>query len=747
VNERLGQRSEAAHVVDFRFAPREGWTLICRPDDPFKTLVREDGALLYDFDGRWVDVCRFETVLEFSAETAHSPVAVEQRTESPRRPIVLTTVQYPNQSLELTAFGYEEGGRRTDVVLWAITAAEHADEVLAALRIEPYFANGTLVGPPGVLPANELFRVSPDAPLVFPAGGVDGLVRLSNGAPPGRCAVRCVPQTLIEAHARGFRPTRAYLTTPQLLAPGERAEGALLVPLNHDESGELNLDWARRALERERAFWDRLELMPRRIEVADPRIQDLLISSSRNILQAREIEHGAPVMHVGPTIYRSFWLVDGHFLLEAARYLGFDDAADAGLAAVLRRAKADGSIREFDQYPNIKETAVAIATLVRQTELSGDLGRLRSAWPIVRAGVAHIEQLRQRAEMLPVDHPLHGLMPEAFADGGVAGCRAELSTAVWTLAGLRYAIVGAELLREKHDVSRFSAGYEALRQAFERSAGGLRRALPGSTAHYLPMCPPESGSHQFLVGASADEVPRWREIQPESATWALCHAIWPGEVFAPDAVWVRDLLALFDARDDEQGIPATTGWLSYRSVWAYAASFAAHVWLYAGRPDKAVDYLYALANHAFPTRVWREEQSLSASGNRQVWGDMPHNWASAEFIRLVRHLIVFERGDDLELLPGVPEEWMRPGAQIVLDHSPTRFGAINLAFESDHDGVVVRVNLQPSGHPSPRRVRLFLPQVFHGHVTIDHRPAPVAMGSHVELALRPYAPLTIKARQ
>jgi hypothetical protein len=49
--------------IDFRYAPPDGWTLICRPDDPHKSLVRDDGALLYDFDGRTVDVCSFRTVV------------------------------------------------------------------------------------------------------------------------------------------------------------------------------------------------------------------------------------------------------------------------------------------------------------------------------------------------------------------------------------------------------------------------------------------------------------------------------------------------------------------------------------------------------------------------------------------------------------------------------------------------------------------------------------------------------------
>lgn len=714
-------------AIDFRYAPPDGWTLICRPDDARKSLVRDDGALLYDFDGRTVDVCRFNTVLELSAESAYRPLRIDQRTEDARRPIVRTTIDYPDQTLELTAFAHVEDGRRSDVVLWTITAADHVAELLAALHVEAHLTGRVLAGPPGDAPAHELYAVPAGTPLALPPEGADDVVRLPAGSRPQTgCLLRSAPHELLETHAAGFRPVDAVMTKPAVLAPGGSVSGALVVPLDHAGTVAPDLAWARRALDDERAFWDALELMPRAIEVPDGDLQDLLLAASRNILQAREIEDGLPVMHVGPTIYRGLWLVDGHFLLEAARYLGFDDAADAGLEVLLRRVRPDGSIAQMDHVPYIKETGIAIATLVRQSELSGDLARLRRHWPIVRAAVAHIEELRRRARELPAAHPLHGLMPEAFGDGGLAGgARPELTTAAWTLIGLRDGARGARLLGEADDESRFQAAFDAMRADFERVAGAQRRALPGGGG-YLPMGAQEGGRHIYVAGH--EDAPPWRRIQPETATWALCHAIWPGEVFAPQEPWVQDLLALYERRDDEEGIPATTGFLPYRAVWTYGASFAAHVWLYAGRPDKAVEYLYAFANHAFPTRVWREEQSLLDSGSRQITGDMPHNWASAELVRLVRHLLVFERGDRLELLAGAPEAWLRPGCSIRLERSPTRFGPVSLRVDAREDALVAEVTRHGgAGHAAPRAVTL------------------ATSGGPVELALAPDEPVRVEA--
>ena len=122
--------------------------------------------------------------------------------------------------------------------------------------------------------------------------------------------------------------------------------------------------------------------------------------------------------------------------------------------------------------------------------------------------------------------------------------------------------------------------------------------------------------------------------------------------------------------------------------------FYAEVWLYAGRPDKAIDYLYAFANHASPSRVWREEQSLVSSHSAEYCGDMPHNWGSAEFIRLVRNAIVMERGETLELLAGLPQEWLPTEEDALeIESTPTRFGSVS-------------VRLTVEGSSKPRRYRL-----------------------------------------
>ena len=103
---------------------------------------------------------------------------------------------------------------------------------------------------------------------------------------------------------------------------------------------------------------------------------------------------------------------------------------------------------------------------------------------------------------------------------------------------------------------------------------------------------------------SKGEPPPWRVIWPQTGTWPLAQAIYPGEVFATDDPLVTNFLRLLDQVDDQQGVPENTAFFTYRMIRHDSTSFYAHAWLYAGHPDKAIAYLYAFANHAAPSRVW-----------------------------------------------------------------------------------------------------------------------------------------------
>ena len=73
---------------------------------------------------------------------------------------------------------------------------------------------------------------------------------------------------------------------------------------------------------------------------------------------------------------------------------------------------------------------------------------------------------------------------------------------------------------------------------------------------------------------------------------------------------------------------------------------------------------------------------------------MPHNWASAEFIRLVVHMIELDRGHDLHLFEALPPAWIGPGKRVALHGIRTPFGPVELSLVVNARGDAARLHLQ-----------------------------------------------------
>ena len=87
--------------------------------------------------------------------------------------------------------------------------------------------------------------------------------------------------------------------------------------------------------------------------------------------------------------------------------------------------------------------------------------------------------------------------------------------------------------------------------------------------------------------------------------------------------------------------------------------------------------------------MWREEQKPLGAGDEH--GDIPHNWASAEFIRLAFHLLAFERGSELHLFSGVPAHWLRDDAVTAVRGAATAFGPLTASLRRDGRDIIVDV--------------------------------------------------------
>jgi hypothetical protein len=330
-----------ARTIDFRYAPAVRWTCIGRPDDPHKTLISEDGTLLYDFErnvGRYT-AFRFKRTLTFGLQSDQKPLAVTQETESARVPIVKTTIRYPKTILELQTFGHQHGQhgkQRTDVVLWQIQATE---PFLTGLRLEVQALVRRFLPRTIETAGRIIYAFKPDqvAHVADFTGGTEAAAAKQMEAFDAPVAFISDPYPLHMDSTFNFGPNSGLRMDVVLVEPNRPLTGVILIPLNHEHIDPFDYDWAITAQQQTRHFWQGYAMQPLAMTLPDRDVEKMVTACARNIMQAREIKDGLAEFQVGPTIYRGLWVVDGHFFLEAAQYLGHTVDAFRGIDALLRR--------------------------------------------------------------------------------------------------------------------------------------------------------------------------------------------------------------------------------------------------------------------------------------------------------------------------------------------------------------------------------------------------------------------------
>ena len=649
--------------IDFRYAPRLSQATICFPDDPKKSLVGQAGELRYGFaHALSVGMEDFATVCSFSLAGMQDDRVVRQWIEAPHIPIVHTLIDRPTATLELVAFATRHQNEgRVDNVLITILPKAAPVAAIPRVHVRTCAELKQLTGPPTIvigdaksnLPFLVAAKVGPahDYATFWEEGGYT--LYLPHG---------------IASHQE---PLEYLVRFPQ---EGQAAEALQDMLQQPDE-----------LLQQARVFWHAWKPFGN-VAWSYPRTHgEFLTACARNIQQAREVKNGKLVFQVGPSVYRGLWIVDGNFLLEAARYLGYDKEADEGLLSEWAKQLPTGQIVASGGGEHWKDTAIAMFTLVRQCELKQDWQLLRDLEPNVRHAIDFLNKLRDDARLGDSTNGKYGLLAPGFADGGIGGVRSEFTNTVWTLAGLRAVWQAAERLNI-NSLQLAGSFYNELRSAF-LAAAKQEMAHDPRGFDYLPMLP-----HADPAWHESDP---WNRPRPQTAQWALSHAIFPGIVFDKEDPIVRGHIALMQACTQED-VPAETGWLWHESVWNYNASFAAHVYLWAGLHDWADRTFRGFLNHASPLYCWREEQPLQHALVGQDWGDMPHNWASAECVRYLRHMLLLEDEGRMRLLEGLITENPTDRFPFRLERTPTRFGRVDINFEpTAKDGWKLGFNIQP----------------------------------------------------
>jgi len=632
--------------VDFCYALPWWQSAICLPDDSDKILVGKEGQVLLDFGGGGVR----NFGISLQPDIVGGVKWLRQQTLSPRVPVMQTWkdaagVEVLEEAFVVTPKIGEteaafEGKRRLIVLLTLKNTTGKEIVCQPSLRINS-------AAPAKLSPGDNVVTIGP-VTRVSTASNIKGLEVLS-------------------------KTEYQWLLAPVTLAPGTLRQIAFTVD-RRDNRPRPPATFGEAAVLRDAAcrWWKGAGLPFETIQVPDADIQAMLEACVRNIWQAREIKKGKPAFHVGPTVYRGLWIVDGSFLLESATIMNRAKDARAGIEYMLSHQKPDGSFEVISHF--WKENGIVLWAATRHAMLTQDKDWLRTQWPALQQVVKAIQNLRSRTLKDPKALQ-YGLLPAGEIDGGLSGSDApEFSNTEWCLAGLKAAIGAAHWLGNSSDAAAWQKQYDDFYGAFRKAAA--RDMIQDKYGNaYLPT----------MMGNAGNRT-------PQKGQWSFCHAIYPGQVFPVGDSLAESQMAMLRATK-VQGMVFDTGWMK-DGIWTYFASFYGHAALWTGHGREAAEMLYDFANHAVPTRVWREEQRPVGKGSEEV-GDMPHNWASAEFIRLTVHLLELDRGDELHLLEGMPAEWLQAGMVTKLNGILTPFGPLFMTVQVSGDGKTAVIEVKP----------------------------------------------------
>ncbi|MFA5815694.1 MAG: hypothetical protein WC865_08750 [Bacteroidales bacterium] len=655
--------------VDFRYTPPFWQSTICLPDDPYKTLVDEHGNLMI----QPLPVSQHgqpRTLL--GIDINDEAVWVGQHLISARIPIVVTNKKLPG--LDITEEAFSVTRIPDKEIALAIPLTEEPDMDRGAGKEKP--RNDVIL----VKIRNTSNQAQSLTPTIRINSSLPVEIGENNIGLNNREKLGVTLPFDPSAQKKSEKETRVKLK-PVTIGPEQSLTFAVILY----GGGALarwpeTLDEAIQCRNEAESFWKSARLPYNRITVPDPEIQNLIDASIRNIWQSREIKNGLPAFQVGPTCYRGLWIVDGAFLLEAATILGTGTEARNGVMYNLSFQKEDGRFEVMEKY--WKENGIIAWTAIRHAMLTQDKVWLESVWPKLERVVEFVLKLRE--ESRKDDSPLNdGLMPAGFIDGGLDYGQ-EYTNAYWNLLGMKAFVQAANWLGKKDEAQRWEKVYTDFYSCFRESAKRDMRSDPYGNV-YLPTLMGEEGAKPL----------------PQKAQWSFCQAVYPGQLFDRDDPFVAGNLAMLESTERE-GMVYGTGW-DTKGLWNYFASFYGHAWLWQGDGQKAANILYAFANHASPLLAWREEQSPRGEPYKKV-GDMPHNWASAEFIRLTVHLLALDRGNELHLFEGLPVQWTRPGMVTRLDGVATPFGPLTMELKVAKNGKSALLRVNPLSDPSCTKI-------------------------------------------
>ncbi len=421
--------------------------------------------------------------------------------------------------------------------------------------------------------------------------------------------------------------------------------------------------------------WHQQNQLGTLVTLPDQRLERAFQAVRNHLHVFDDVSHFTP----GTFFYHEHWFRDSAFIALGFENAGFGHRVTEKLDLFVDKQTRDGFFRS--QNGEWDSSGQAMWTIVNHARRHGDLELLRRLYPALRKGCTWLESQCRKTLGAPVPHA--GLLPSGISAEHFGPNDHYFWDNFWGLAGLEATLWAAQRLDRKADATRLANQRQDYRHRLDDALIG---ALARTRGDVLPTSPYRN---------------------PDNASIGNLVAVSPLDLYRPEEPWFRPTVDFLMRHNLLDGLFFQK--IIHTGLNAYLSVQLARALLALGDP-RWFQILEALLHSAGPTYCWPEAIHPRSGGG--CMGDGDHGWAAAEFISLIREMLVREQGGELHLAAGVPADWFKTDAQLALTHATTLAGTLSYRLWREQDSLRLHWQLTPNALSEKMALIFHLPQGF-----------------------------------